>query len=62
MIELTPIKGSILKSRINTFVAFAFVGTCALWAALVVVEAAFGVNPIEQAFAQMIYSETIEMN
>ncbi len=56
MIE--SIRGSIWKSRINSLLGICFVGTCALWAATVIVQASWGVNPVTQAFAQVVERET----
>jgi hypothetical protein len=56
-------KGAFLVQKINSFVACAFVGTCALWAALFVWNVTTGTNPIdntitsyleEQAFADSL--------
>jgi len=56
--DFTSIKSSIWKSRVNSGIGIMFLGTCALWAGLVIVRAAWGVNPVETAFAMAMTQET----
>ena len=56
--DFTPIRGSIWKQKVNTYIGLAFIGTCALWAGLVVVQASSGENPLANAFASVIVQET----
>ncbi len=56
MIE--PIRGSIWKSNVNTFLGTLLLATFALWASLVMWRAAFGENPLANAFSAAIASET----
>ena len=53
-----PIKGSIWKSNINFFLGALLLGSCGLWAIIVIVETAWNVNPVATAFAEVVYKET----
>jgi hypothetical protein len=55
---LKPIRGSVWKSRVNSFIGFMFVGSCAIWAGLVIVQAAWGTNPLANAFIAIVQAET----
>ncbi len=55
---LDPIRGSVWKSRVNSVIGLMFVGSCAIWAGLVIVQAAWGTNPLANAFAAMVQAET----
>ncbi|MBC7836754.1 hypothetical protein H7X87_03180 [Acetobacteraceae bacterium] len=54
---IDPIRGSVWRSNVHFFVGTIFLATCGLWAGLVMVQAAWGINPISQAFASTINSE-----
>lgn len=45
----TPIKGSLFSQRVNTWLGSIFLGTVALWAAMLVWNVADGSNPIDRA-------------
>ncbi len=53
-----PIRGSIWKANVNFFIGSLFLGSFALWAAIVIIQTAWGTNPIAKAFAATIYAET----
>ena len=55
---VTLVRISIWKLRVNTFIGSLFLGTCALWAALIMIQASWGANPVANAFANVIKSET----
>lgn len=48
---------SILRSKVNAFLAAVFVGSFALGAILLVWSTALGHNPLADAFAKIIVSE-----
>jgi hypothetical protein len=56
MIE--SIKGSIWRSRVNSGLGILFLGSCMLWAIVVISQAAWHVNPVATAFAAMVDRET----
>ena len=56
MVTLT--RKSIWKVRVNAFLGSIFLGTCALWAALIMIQASWGINPVANAFASVVEAET----
>ncbi len=55
---IDPIRGSILQSHINSVLGSLLLASCALWAVVVIVQTAWGVNPVTKAFAAVIERET----
>ena len=54
-------KGEILKARINSFIGILFVGSFALWASVIIWQAAFDENPLVNAFMKYsVASETLD--
>lgn len=53
-----PIRGSLWKQRVNTILGTLFLSTFALWAATVMFQAVWGIDPITQTFAAVIVNET----
>ena len=49
---------SVLKNRVNTIVGSLLIGSWSLGCGLILWQASFDQNPIADAFAQVIYSET----
>jgi hypothetical protein len=60
MIE--SLRGSIWQSKVRSGLGILFLGTCALWAAVIIIQTAWGVNPIAQAFAKALDREVTEPN
>lgn len=54
----TPIRGSLLRQRVNASLGSLFLLSFALWAALIMFEVRWGINPIANAFAATIVRET----
>lgn len=54
---LTVGQARVLRSNINSYVAFMLVGSFALGAILIVCQVAFGENPLANAFAPLVASE-----
>ncbi|TSC69419.1 MAG: hypothetical protein G01um101456_198 [Parcubacteria group bacterium Gr01-1014_56] len=54
---LDPIRGSIWKSNVNSWLGTLFLASCALWAVVVIVQTAWGTNPVTNAFAAIIESQ-----
>ncbi len=52
---LDPIGASVLKSKINSYLGMLFVGSFGLLASVVIIQAAFGYNPLTKAFENTIY-------
>ena len=55
---IDPIRGSIWKSNVNTFLGILFLSSVALLAGIIIIRAAWGINPIENAFAAAVAQET----
>ena len=55
---IDPIRGSIWRSHVNTFLGSVFLASVALWASVVMVHAAWGINPVTNAFAAVMVRET----
>ena len=53
-----PIRGSVWKSRVNSFIGLLFVGSFGLWALVVVMQAGWGINPLVNSFSAIIEKET----
>jgi hypothetical protein len=53
-LEFTPIKGPLLQEKVNTLLGTIFLGTCALWAAIFILDVATGNNPIDKSIAAAI--------
>ena len=51
-------KQTILQSRINTIIGSLLIGSWSLGCGLILWQASFDQNPIANAFAKAIYSET----
>ncbi len=58
--EFTPIRGSLWKQRVNTGLGTLFLSVCALWAATIMFEAQWGINPVANAFAATVARETVQ--
>jgi len=58
--EFTPITGSLFNQRVNGFLGSLFLGTVALWAAMLIWNATQGSNPIERALANAVQSSTFD--
>lgn len=58
MAELTQRKADFLRSWVSPFISLMFVGSFALGAFLIVYHAAFGKNPIADAFATALEQRT----
>ena len=56
--HLDPLQSSILKSNINFYIGSTFLGTCALFAAVLMIEAGYGMNPIVEAFEATVYKQS----
>lgn len=56
--KFDPIRASIWRSNVHTLIGIIFLSSCALWAATIIVQAAWGVNPVANAFASVIDRET----
>jgi hypothetical protein len=59
MFDKYELRGSIWKSRVNSLIGSLFLGACALWAAIFMIELAWGVNPLAKAFASAISNHTM---
>jgi hypothetical protein len=56
--RLDPIQTSVLRSNVNTLVGLGLIAACALWAGSVIVQAAWHVDPVANAFSAMVNQET----
>ena len=57
-LEYKPIRGPLLKSRVNSLIGSLFLGTCALWAATFIWDITTGDNPITHAIVATVGAET----
>ena len=55
---IDPIRGSIWKSHVNFFLGTMLLASVGLWASVVMVHAAWGINPVTNAFAAVVKQET----
>lgn len=55
---IDPIRVSVWKTNVNLVLGTLLLATVALWAATVMIRAAWGINPVENAFAMVIATET----
>ena len=55
---IDPIKGSILKSHVNSILGSLLLGSCALWAGMAIIQTAWLINPVTTAFAAMVEKGT----
>ena len=55
---IDPIRGSIWQSNINSTLGSLLLASCALWAAVVIVQTAWHINPVTSVFAAVIEMET----
>jgi hypothetical protein len=58
MFDAYALRDSIWKSRVNSLIGSIFLGSVALWAALLIVEASWGTNPLATAFEKAVYTRT----
>ncbi|HVV15284.1 MAG TPA: hypothetical protein VHD55_02725 [Candidatus Paceibacterota bacterium] len=58
----TPVRGSLWKQRVNAGIGSLFLGSVALWAALLMFEIGWGMNPVAKAFAAAVAHETALSN
>jgi len=52
---IDPIRESIWRSNVNSWLGTLFLGSVALFASIVIWEAGFGANPLVQAFEATVY-------
>ncbi len=52
---IDPIRGSIWRSNINSFLGTMFLGSVGLFAGILIWQAGVGTNPIAQAFEATVY-------
>lgn len=57
MAKNSYIRESIWRSDVNTALGMLFIGSCALWAGLAIIEASWHVNPLSTAFAKALDHE-----
>jgi hypothetical protein len=58
MFDAYKLRDSIWKSRVNSALGSIFLGSVALWAALLIAEASWGTNPLASAFEKAVYART----
>jgi len=55
---IDPIRVSIWKTNINLVLGTLLLASVALWAATVMIRAAYGINPVANAFAMVVTHDT----
>lgn len=56
---IDPIRGSIWQSNVNSAIGLLFVTSVALWAGTSIIETAWHINPVSQAFAAALSRELV---
>jgi len=57
--EFKPIKGSLWQQQVNSLLGIAFLGTCALWAAMFIWDLTDTANPVERAIATTLAAPSL---
>jgi len=55
-------KGDILKARVNSIIGILFVGSFALWASMLIWQAAFDESPLTNVFVKYTLSSQIDLD